>query len=118
MTTVYHRMGKCPRCGKVWEFFNTDEIDCDCHMYCDLGDKPSDCVTILVSAGTPVQAGIGTVKWPFGIHDNPEQGGQDVLHRVRYCTTHDRYIEKPPLLVKCFEGDRYPSRYRWHRGET
>lgn len=119
MVAIYNRKGKCPRCGVVYEFpEGIDEIDCNCHLYCDEGSKPSDCATILVSAGTPVQAGLGDLKWPLGIHDNPICGGEDVMHRLRYCNTHGKYIEKPPLLVKCMEGERYSRQYRWHRGET
>jgi len=113
MATVYHRHGKCPRCGRIWEFFNVDEVDCNCHLYCEDGSKPSDCTTVEVTA-----AQMGDMKWPLGIHDHPACGGEDVMHRVRWCSTHSHFIMKPPILVKCMEGDRYSSVYRWHKGET
>lgn len=106
------RLGKCPRCGKILTFTEgQEEADCNCHMYCSEGSKPTDCNTVPCTFS-------GSLKWPLGIHDNNPDEGQDVLHRVRYCNTHGKFIMKVGLLVKPFEGERYPRKYMWHEGET
>jgi len=86
---------KCPRCGRVWTVpQGTPDILCNCHLYCSQGTKPSDCnVTDAYWAGQ--------LGYPTGLHVNAEDLGDDVMHRVRYCSTHDEYIYKTPVLIPC-----------------
>jgi hypothetical protein len=112
------RLGKCPRCGKIHDFHEgQEEADCDCHLYCSEGSKPSDC-NVSTTNFPDNLSGTLNLKWPLGVHDNNPNEGQDVMHRVRYCSIHDKYIMKVPILVKPMEGERYPRKYMWHRGET
>lgn len=91
---------ECPRCHKRWRIQDTGVgITCDCHLYCSSGDKPIDCS--VASVNWNAQFG-----WPAGAHGTDAQEGDDVRHRVRYCSTHDKYIYKVPLFLE-FDRDSY-----------
>ena len=92
---------QCPRCRKRWRIQDTGVgITCDCHLYCSSGDKPLDCSVTSAITGT-LQLG-----WPAGSHGADVQEGDDVRHRVRYCSTHDKYIDKVPLFLE-FDRESY-----------
>ncbi len=95
---------KCPRCGKIWNVpVGTTDMDCNCHLYCEEGTMPSDCsVTI---QNQTIQLG-----YPTGLHNKPEDEGQDILHRTYYCSTHNRYYYKTPIMIPCDW-----ERWRTHR---
>jgi len=88
-------------------------VYCICHLYCEDGDKPEDCST--VSAAYEGQLG-----WPVGAHTETESGGEDVLHRVRYCSTHNKYIYKTAVWVEpdwdSWWRSRAPKKLRISKG--
>jgi len=105
----------CPRCKRIWIAHDGDsEIDCNCHLYCSQGTKPSDCVT------TPVSFS-GQFGWPTGLHVNADDYSDDVLHLLRYCSTHSEYIKKVPITVPCdWTRDlnrRAPNKLRMSHGK-
>ena len=59
-----------------------------------------------VKSTTPLQLG-----WPTGAHQNSAQEGDDIRHRVRYCTTHDLYIYKTAVWMES-STDFYHSRLK------
>lgn len=52
--------------------------------------------------------------WPGGMHTDTHRG--EPLNAVRYCSTHDRYIYKEPIIIEVDwsldTGRRLPTRYR------
>jgi len=52
--------------------------------------------------------------WPAGAHGVDLQEGDDVRHRMRYCSTHDKYIYRQPVFLEVdssFFKTRLPKRY-------
>lgn len=98
----------CPRCKKKWHVSDSSSgVECDCHLYCSEGDKPRDCSTTSVNWS-------GQLGWPAGSHTAVEQEGEDERHRVRYCSTHDRYIYKTPIFLEAdssFFERRLPKKH-------
>lgn len=106
---------ECPRCGKIWTVTQgTPDIECNCHLYCTQGDKPSDC-------SVTAQNYNGPLKWPAGLDTGKDDAEDDILHRTYYCTTHDEYYTKVPILLECdwdkWFGRRAPKRLRMSQGE-
>lgn len=100
---MFEQVVECPRCKRTWIIQQgTPGITCNCHLYCSQGTKPSDCSTTLVTDN--VQLG-----WPIGIHVDAENEGDDVMHRVRYCSTHKKYIYKTPVWIEA-DWDEYYSK--------
>ena len=100
---------QCPRCRRVWRIRDTSGgITCDCHLYCVDGDRPIDCS--VASVNWNAQFG-----WPAGAHQDADDEGDDVRHRVRYCSTHNKYIYKVPVFLEfdrpSYYGQRLPKRY-------
>ncbi len=86
---------KCPRCGKVHTARVGDsEVECDCHLYCDYGEKPQDCTMTAVDFE-------GVLNWPRGIHTNDDSvvDPDRPKHQHYYCTVHGRYSEKTGILI-------------------
>lgn len=111
---------KCPRCKKILTAHTgVEAVDCNCHTYCDEGDKPSDC-TLIAASAAPYAAWNGTYKWPSGMHLTGDVG-DDVMSRLKWCTTHERWVDKVPLLIPCdwkqWFSRRASREMRWHKGE-
>lgn len=99
----------CPRCGKRHHVhLGQAEVECDCHLYCDMGSKPSDC-------SLTKQNYTGKLGYPTGVHTDSSNGGDDVLHRVYYCSTHGHYTYKQAVQIEVtptmFSG-RLPKKHR------
>jgi len=106
---------ECPECKKIWiARQGTDAVNCDCHLYCTQGDKPQDCSVTL-------QEFSGQLGWPTGLHVDAEDEGDDVMHRTYYCSTHDEYYYKVPVLIDCdwdkWFSRRAPEKLRMSHGE-
>lgn len=94
---------ECPKCSKIWIVYpGTPDIVCTCHLYCSDGDQPSDCSLTTINYS-------GDLKWPVGLHTGDEDEGDDVMHRTYYCSTHNKYLYKQPVLIEC-DWDRWQSR--------
>jgi len=59
--------------------------------------------------------------WPTGLHTDAPNEGDDVAHRTYYCSTHDEYYYKVPVLIEAdwekWHGQRAPKRLRMSHGE-
>ena len=109
-------MVDCSRCGKTWVIpYPSPGRMCDCHLYCSSGDKPSDCSVTEYNYSGPL-------GWPFGVHNEPEDESDDLLHATHYCATHDKYIHKPPVFMevdwKRWFSQRAPAKHRMFRGNV
>ena len=105
---------ECPRCKRVWVLPQGSPGQyCNCHLYCADGDKPGDCT--LVNARYSGQLG-----WPVGLHSHSETGGDDVMHRVTYCTVHNKYNYKTAVWIEAdwqkWFSRRAPSHLRMSKG--
>ena len=106
----------CPRCKHVWWVEpGTDEVECNCHRYCDDGFQPSDCN--LISQTPPSGDSLPhDAKYPYGIHNFSPNYGDDVLHRTNYCTVHGKYTYKVPIIIpfdwEQFSNTRAPMKLR------
>ena len=101
---------KCPRCGKEWTVNRQEnEAECNCHLYCDMGQKPSDCTLTVYTLNHEVGA-------PYGLHTGSPTGDDDPTHIQYYCSVHDRYSYKVPILIpfnwEGWLGKRAPAKYR------
>jgi hypothetical protein len=86
---------KCLRCGKIHTARQGDsEVECDCHLYCDYGDKPQDCTMIAVNFE-------GALNYPRGMHTNSDSvvDADRPKHQQFKCTVHGRYSEKTSILI-------------------
>lgn len=84
---------ECPRCHKVWIVSQGEsEIDCNCHTYCEDGDKPSDCTLTASSLDHEV-------SWPYGMETGSSAYTDDPTHIQYYCSTHSRYGYKVPISI-------------------
>lgn len=100
----------CPRCKKVWIVQQGEsEVDCNCHLYCEEGSKPSDCTLSSVSLDHEV-------GWPYGVHVDGSTHNDDVMHIQNYCSTHSRYSYKVPITIPVdwtrWRGSRAHKRFR------
>jgi len=84
---------KCPRCGRYLTARKGDTaVECNCHLYCPQGTKPSDCTLTAVS-------GDYRYNWPKGVHFGREDE-YDNEHAVSsYCSVHDFYFSKAEVVV-------------------
>lgn len=84
---------KCPKCGKIWSVpQGTLDIICDCHLYCEDGEKPTDCTLT-------AQTFSGNLNLFTGLHlGHPDS--DDLLHRRYYCSVHGKYSYKQPVLIE------------------
>ena len=97
---------KCPRCGKIWEApQGTDAIDCNCHLFCEDGEKPSDCSVTKVNFRNQTTLQVG---YPTGLHNAPADESDDPFHITYHCSTHDKYYYKVPIMIPC-DWDRWFS---------
>ena len=68
------------------------DVECNCHLYCTQGEKPSDCVVT-------VQAFNGSYNWPRGLHGGVSESFDDETNRNYYCSTHDEYYTKQKFMT-------------------
>jgi len=84
---------KCPECHKRWLVQpGTPDIVCDCHKYCSQGDKPADCSVTTVKWE-------GELGWPRGLHRSEAEHDSDRPCHTYYCSVHDEYYDKVPVLI-------------------
>lgn len=97
---------KCPRCGRVWVAYEGEgDMTCNCHLYCEDGNKPSDC-TITADSFS------GDLGWPLGMHGGERLGpppADNPMRRISYCSVHNKFIVDPPMVFPV-EWDRFYSR--------
>ena len=101
----------CPRCGKEWiATQEEDEVDCNCHTYCEDGSKPSDCSLSAYVLNHEVGA-------PYGAHVGSGNGDEDPMHIQYYCSVHNRYGYKTPISIPIdwenVLSRRAPKKVRW-----
>lgn len=83
----------CPRCGKEWTAQQGEsEVDCNCHTYCEDGDKPSDCTLEPYTLNHEV-------GFPFGVHTGSIAHDDSPFQIQYYCTIHQRYGYKIPITI-------------------
>ncbi len=107
---------KCPRCGRLLTALNGEpDIECNCHLYCDDGDKPSDC----------------TVTWPYewngqlggftGLHTGAVDESDRKHEAMGYCSTHSKYYYKDKVVIDLdwekYFSHRAPRELRMSNGE-
>ena len=102
----------CGVCHKEWNVpANTNLFPCNCHLYCEDGDEPSDCSVTLVSFNRDI-------GWTFGQHGAKDSGCDNVLERTYYCSTHNKYTRKHPVVIDvAIPSGRVKPRYRMSEGD-
>ena len=84
---------KCPRCGRMLTARRGDSVvECNCHTYCPLGSKPSDCTVSAVS-------GDFTYNWPKGVHFSRSDDYDNEHAVTHYCSVHDYYFSRAQVVV-------------------
>lgn len=107
---------ECPRCGKIWNVNQgIEEIECDCHTYCDEGEREGDCV--LIADPNPLT----TFKPYTGLKVGSLADEYEApLAKRKWCSTHNRYTYKTPILIECdweeWFRKRPPSKLRDSQG--
>jgi hypothetical protein len=88
----------CPRCGRTHTVHEGHaDVDCVCHTWCQYGEKASDCTLVSKFSGTvPFN---GDWSWPSGLHNQEANEGDDTQARTYYCTVHNVYSSKVPILI-------------------
>jgi len=85
---------KCPRCGRYWTAHVGDsDVECTCHLICPLGAKTSDCTVT-------AYADVDSWKWPVGVHLGFQDDMDNQTNVNHYCSTHDYYYFKAPVLIE------------------
>lgn len=85
---------KCPRCGRYWTArIGDSDIECTCHLICPEGSKTNDC-------SVTSYADVDSVKWPTGIHLGFPDDRDNQTNVNYYCSTHDYYYFKAPVLIE------------------
>lgn len=103
---------QCPRCGKIWCVCQgNSEIECDCHTYCEEGSKQGDCVLIAdPHAATTFKRYVGLKV------GSPADEYESEFCRKKWCSTHERYTYKTPVLIRCdwdeWLSKRAPKKFR------
>jgi hypothetical protein len=70
------------------------EAECNCHLWCDRGTKPSDCSLTAIDSQTI------TWGYPANMDVDSANEGDDVVHRTAYCNTHLIYSYKTPVVIE------------------
>ena len=84
---------KCPRCGRyLTAHLGESDVECNCHLYCSQGSKPSDCTVT-------EQAYSGSYNWPRGLHGGVSKAYDDETNRTYYCSVHSEYYSKPKFMT-------------------
>ncbi len=106
---------KCPECGTVYTVpQGTPDVACNCHLICPDGTIPRDCSMTEFNYS-------GSLGWPARINLNHENLSNDILHATFYCSTHDRYSHKVPIVIELdwvkWYSQRAPKNLRMSHGE-
>ena len=112
---VFEMKVKCPRCGRIWIVpQGIPDITCNCHLYCEDGDKPSDCSISEVN----FSGQLGVYK---GLHTDADDNSDDIMHLTYYCSIHNKYSKKVPITIECdwdnWYSKRAPHDLRMSHGE-
>jgi len=104
---------ECPRCHKIWGVpQGTPDITCNCHRYCQHGDKPSDCSMSAVSFS-------GDLGIYQGLHIDAADEGDDVMHLRYYCSVHKVYSMRVPITIDVdwqkWQFRRVPQKLRYSK---
>jgi hypothetical protein len=95
---------QCPRCHKIWTLpQGSPGTYCDCHLYCEDGTQPRDC-------NMTEQNYNGQLGWPVGLNQDGDEGGEKVLRRTYYCSTHGKYSYKEPIFLEVNWEEWYQKR--------
>ena len=111
---------KCPRCGCLLTAYQGEpDVECTwCTRFCEDGSQPSDC-TLVDHTSATYDAWRGLYNWPQGMHSNRSKVQEDTAGRVKYCTTHGKFVTKIPFLVKVpwskYKRRRLPKHLRFDR---
>jgi hypothetical protein len=85
---------ECPRCGKIHTItMPTQEVTCNCHLFCDKGTAPEDC-------NMQIYNYTGDLKHPVGLNDGNQDNLGNPLNKAMYCTVHKRYSTKAPVIIE------------------
>jgi len=68
------------------------DVECNCHTYCPLGTKPSDCNVSPVS-------GSFRYNWPKGVHGGASDESDNEHAVDSYCSVHNYRFSKPHVVV-------------------
>lgn len=101
----------CPVCRKEWNVpKGANLMNCNCHLYCEDGDTPSDCTM------TPVTFN-RDIGWAVGQHGSKDSGCDNILERTYYCSVHGKYTSKRPVVMEvAVPTGRVKPRYRMSEG--
>jgi hypothetical protein len=85
----------CPRCNRTLTAQHpAQDLTCICHLYCDMGSEPSDCVMTEYNY-------IGGLGYPVGMDNDSQEGLKgNPLKYAYYCSTHNRYSTKVPQIIE------------------
>ena len=84
---------KCPRCSKYITAHPGDAaVECNCHLICPEGTKPSDCTITAVS-------GSYRYNWPKGVHGGVDDESDNEHAVTQYCSVHDYRFSKAEVVV-------------------
>ena len=86
---------QCQRCGQIWFVQQgMPEVECNCHLWCDRGTKPSDCNLTAIDTQT--------INWgyPTNMDVKSNDEGDDIIHRKAYCNTHKIYSYREPIVME------------------
>ena len=105
------RRVECPKCNRVSVAYDGEsEMACNCHLYCEDGDKPSDCSITKDSFS-------GDLSWPLGMHtgDPPGIKADNPMRRYFYCSVHNNFIMTPPVVFPVDWSRAVPKKLRFNR---
>jgi hypothetical protein len=85
----------CPRCNRTLTVQHpAPEVQCICHLYCDMGSSPEDCCMQVYNY-------TGSLSYPVGMNnDSQEMLDGNPLKYAQYCTIHNRYSTKVPIIIE------------------
>jgi hypothetical protein len=113
---------ECPQCHKIWILpQGTPDLECDCHLICEDGDKQSDCSPTGGTAVTYPYNWSGSYGFPEGLNAKHSDNADQRYRATGYCTTHDNYIYTQKIVIPLdwnqWYGRRAPTRLRMSHGE-
>lgn len=106
----------CPRCKRVMIIpLGNPDIECNCHLYCQEGELPSDC-----SVTWPYEQTVNW-NWPRGLKTGRSDYGDSQYRAMGYCSTHENYYYKDKVIVDAnwqeWNSRRAPKKLRMGQGE-
>ena len=104
----------CPRCGNILTAVQgSPDVECNCHLYCEDGTKPSDC-------SMTAQEWSGDHGWPTGLHVGADNNSDDIKNVAYYCSTHSKYSFKSKVVIPLdwdsWFSKRAPKKLRMSHG--